>query len=385
MTRKRSALLFALVLVLRLSIAGEFRGNFDSDSYGIVAAATLAGQNIYAATDRYNYSPVWSWIVTGLWSVAAPNRSLFVLLIGLLLIAVDVATAALVFALARHRLGLEEPAALRAALLFFANPVSILISCAHGQFDGFSILFLLVAIWLATGPAAETVRTGVLVAASLAASILVKHITAFHLLLFWRRVRRPGYPLWVIAAPVAVFFLSFVPYLSAWPRILSEVFFYGLRSGSTWQQHGGGWGALFPIAPYGSAVMAVVFLGSVGFVLRATRTVELPRAALVLFLSNLVFLPSSAVQYSVWPIALGSLYAGAPYGVFTGAVALYHSAAAESLHIRWPVRSTPLGIWFCALVWLVVELLRIRSRCPGPGTVVVELAQATSDSRVAPA
>jgi hypothetical protein len=365
MTRKQSALLFGLILVLRLTIAAEFRGNFDTQSYLIVAQAVLTGQNVYAATDRYNYSPVWSWIVSGLWSAASPNVSLFALLVGLLLIAADGATAVLVYLLARRRLGLDEGASLRAAILFFANPVSILISCAHGQFDGLSILFLLVAIYVATGPAGESLRSGVVVAAALAASLLVKHITAFHVLLFWRRVRRPGYGLPLLCAAVAVFALSFVPYLAAWPSIVREVFFYGLRSGSTWQQHGGGWGSLFPIAPYGSAVMAVVFLGAVAWVLRETRTVELPRAALILFLSNLVFLPSSAVQYSVWPIALGSLYAGLPYGAFAAAVALYHSSAPESLHIGWPLRSTPLGVWFCALVWLVVELRRIRVRALG--------------------
>src|SRR5580765_2689219 len=147
MTRRNSALCAALILVLRLAIAGQYRGNFDSASYRIAAAAVLSGQNVYAATDRYNYSPAWSYFVAGLWKLAAPNASLFILLIGLSLIVVDAMTALLLARLASRRLGFPEDEARRAALLFFSNPISVLLSCAHGQFDSLSILLLLAAIF----------------------------------------------------------------------------------------------------------------------------------------------------------------------------------------------------------------------------------------------
>jgi len=358
MNRFRSALLFLLILVLRLSIAAQFRGNFDSQSFLITAMATASGGNVYAVTDRYNYSPAWAWIVSGLWRLCAPNASSFILSIGILLTAVDVATAALVLAFAVRRLGSSPAQGRRLALLFFANPVSVLISCAHGQFDGLSILFLLAAIYVATGPEAERIGAAIAVAAALAASLILKHVTAFHLALFWRRVRRPGYTLPVLAAPVLLFLLSFWGYRSAWDRVVSSVFLYGLRSSSRFQQHANGWTALFPVAWHGGAVAAAVFLASVVGIVIATRGLPLARAARILFLSNLVFLPSSAVQYAVWPIALGSLEPGLPYGLFTTAAALYHSSAPESLNIHWPIGATPLGIWFCALIWLVAELRR---------------------------
>ncbi len=360
MTRQKSTLLFVLILVLRLSIAAQYRGNFDSQSYLIAASATLAGQNIYAATDRYNYSPVWSWIVAAIWKASAPNASVFVLAIGILLIAVDILTAALVLAIGGRRLGFQPGEARRSALLFFSNPVSVLISCAHGQFDGFSILFLLAAIFVATGPHAERIGKALAVAAALTASLLVKHVTAFHLLLFWRRIRRPGYSLGLLAAPVVLFLLSFWQYRSALSRIVQSVVVYGMRTTSRWQQHVNGWPALFPVRWQGTLFMAALFLLSVVWAVVVTRKIGLPRAALVLFLSNIVFLPSSAVQYAVWPIALGSLFSTIPYAVFTTAAALYHSSAPESLAIGWPIVSTPLGIWFCALVWLAAEVWRIR-------------------------
>src|SRR5262245_58022876 len=125
MSSKLFRLLFALVLILRISLAAGFRGNFDTQSYLLVVRAVESGQNVYAATNRYNYSPVWSWIVTGLWRASSPNVGVFVLLLGLLAIAADCVSAMLLARIARRRLRRSPEEARRAALLFFANPVSI--------------------------------------------------------------------------------------------------------------------------------------------------------------------------------------------------------------------------------------------------------------------
>lgn len=118
LTRGRALLVFLLVLVLRISIAAQFRGNYDSESFRIVAELVLSGQNLYAATTRYNYSPIWAGAVAGLWAIARPSFSLFVLLIGLLQTAADVVAALLVVRIAR-RLGRPAEEARRAGLLFF--------------------------------------------------------------------------------------------------------------------------------------------------------------------------------------------------------------------------------------------------------------------------
>jgi hypothetical protein len=132
LTRRGAMLLIAIVLALRVGIAAQFArsgGNYDSESFRIVADLALSGQNFYAATERYNYSPFWAGIVAGLWAVARPDFHLFVLLIGLLQTAVDAASARLVFRIA-GRLGRADGEARRAALLFFANPDSVLASSA---------------------------------------------------------------------------------------------------------------------------------------------------------------------------------------------------------------------------------------------------------------
>ena len=152
MTRVRFLLVFGLVLVLRVSIAARFRGNFDTQSFLIAVQSVVTGQNIYAATDRYNYSPLWSFVATGIWNIAKPDPGTFVFLLGALQIAADAASTFLLLGIARRRLGLPEEESRRRALLFFSNPISVLISCSHGQFDGLSILFLLAALLLSARP-----------------------------------------------------------------------------------------------------------------------------------------------------------------------------------------------------------------------------------------
>ncbi len=62
----RKAFIWAMILVVvsgtavRLYLAYEFYGNYDTTSYEIVAAIVKRGGNVYAETSRYNYSPLWS-------------------------------------------------------------------------------------------------------------------------------------------------------------------------------------------------------------------------------------------------------------------------------------------------------------------------------------
>ena len=370
MSRSRFLLVFALVLVLRIAVAARFRGNFDTQSFLIVVRGVLSGQNIYALTDRYNYSPVWAFVAAGVWKLSGGNVGAFVLLVGLLQTAGDAAAAGLIAGIGRRRLRLSADEARRRALLFFSNPVSVLISCAHGQFDGLAILWLLGALWLSARPPSPRRQAGV--AALLSASLLVKHVTMFHPLLFSRRRERGGLPDLLVLAPYAVFAASFLPYAGALPDIVRNVLLYGGRLGGPVLETPGGLQAFFSVAGPRRAVFAFLLLAAVAGILRETRRWELSRASLALFLALIVFSPSYAVQSLVWPVALGALYPSVAYGLFTLAGALYHSSAPESLALPWPVRATALGTWLAAVVWLGAELVRGRNAeaeaPPGPAS-----------------
>ena len=199
----------------------------------------------------------------------------------------------------------------------------------------------------------------------LSLSLLVKHVTLFHPLLFSRRRERNGLPDALVLAPYLVFAAAFLPYAAALGKIVDNVLLYGGRLSGPVLERGGGVQGLVELWPRRPVFFALLLLAAIAWAFRQTRGWELSRASLFLFLVLLVFSPSSGVQYLVWPIALGSLYPSAAYGVFTLAGALYHSSAPESVGIPWPIRATPLGTWLAAVAWLVSETVRGRQALAG--------------------
>ena len=198
--------LAAVAVALRL-LCTRWPGNFDFESWNIVADATLDGKNIYAATDRYNYGPPWAGVLAALkWASGAHFR----IAICLALSAVDVAIA--VF--------LRKHAGLAAALAFLFAPWSILITGHHGQFDNAAVLLGLLSTGYAssrvgykeTGLAGLSIKQTLVAAALLGLSLVVKHV----LFLFpvWMAFRVPGLRrrfIW-LAVPFGTFALSFLPF-----------------------------------------------------------------------------------------------------------------------------------------------------------------------------
>ena len=355
---------FAAALALRLAFSSGFTGNYDTGSYEEVVRAVGAGNDPWS-TDRYNYSPAWAGILVLLGRGAEAAGVPLSAAVGALLFAADAATAALLW-----RLGGGGNGGARAALLFFANPVSILVSSHHRAFDGLAILLLVAAV---AALRREPLRPGG-VAAALAGSLLVKHVAAFHPLLFVRTrggrtprgegggrtprgegPGRRGVPPVAVAAAYAVVALSFVPVLGAWPAIRRNVLLYGGLGGLY------GTDALLLVPGMPFWVPRVLFLAAVVAAVAWLRRagVEIARACLVLFLVMLVFLPGIGRQYFVWPVALGALSAGAGYVVYT-AVA---TAALVSLSGLAPSLSNLpgwYGVWCAALLWLLLEARSLR-------------------------
>jgi hypothetical protein len=345
-------LAFALALVFRLTLLLGFPGNYDTASYEEVITILERGGDLYADTSRYNYSPVWSLVLRSAEALSKVIGSDLVVAVGLLLLLADGLTAALLFRIAAARRG--HSAGLGAALLFFANPVSVLISSAHGQFDNLSILFLLVALLAAQRRPARRVP----ILAALSASLLVKHVTAFHPLLFARRRERGGAGLGAAVVPYLAFALSFLPYVASLQGIRSHVLEYsGLRSLY-------GTDALLLIPGVPGWVPEAVFILAAGLAVFVLRNIELGRASLALFLVILIFAPGISRQYFVWPIALGSLYPGFGYFLYTVV------ASASILNLgRGGVPEGGFGPgwfgpWWAAVVWLLFELRRLRGSNP---------------------
>ncbi len=341
-------LAFAVALVLRLTLLLGFPGNYDTDSYKEVITILERGGDLYADTDRYNYSPVWSLVLRSAQALSDRIGSRLTIAVGLLLLVADALTAAVLFGIAASRQGRSR--GLEAALLFFANPVSVLISSAHGQFDNLSILFLLLALLATQRRPAPRVP----ILAALSASLLVKHVTAFHPLLFVRRRERGGAGPGAAVVPYLAFALSFLPYLASFQGIRSHVLEYsGLRSLY-------GTDVLLLISGVPDWVPEAVFILAAGLAVFTLRSIELGRASLLLFLVILIFAPGISRQYFVWPIALGSLYPGLGYFLYTVV------ASASILHLSNPSGGDAVfgpgwfGPWWAAVAWLLFDLRRLR-------------------------
>jgi hypothetical protein len=338
---------FAAALALRVAFFAGFSGNYDTASYEEVARTVRSGGDPWS-TERYNYSPVWAGILVGLRHAAGAMGVSLAAAVGVLLLAADAATAALL-----ARLGGGGRAGARAALLFFANPVSILVSSHHRAFDGLALLLLLTALLAFRREPLPSGR----VAAALAGSLLVKHVAAFHPLLFVRGYRRRGLSLAAVAAVYVVFAASFLPFVSAWPAIRRNVLLYGGLGGL----YGTDALLLVPGVPFWvpRVLFVAAVIAAVLVVLR--RGVETARASLLLFLVVLLFLPGIGRQYFVWPIALGALFPGAGYAIYTAVataalVAIAGLAPSVSHLPGW------YGVWWAALLWLLLEARRGAAR-----------------------
>lgn len=153
-----------------------FGYNFDVESYWVVSSLHLLGEGIYENTSRYNYGPVW-FVLLGCFRRISSHfvvDSIFAfhIIIVAFLTIVDLIIARI----------LEVIRGYKAAIRYFLNPISILITGFHSQFDNISILLGFVAAMLLDIRARSniwkyTLITGLLIGVSLS----IKHLLFYSL------------------------------------------------------------------------------------------------------------------------------------------------------------------------------------------------------------
>ena len=147
--RARPLLLVVLVaLFVRLvpTVLLPVGAGYDIESFRLVGEALLNGEDVYtsAALGRHPYLPMQMyWIGLALYlhlKTAVP----FVVLVKLLPVLVDVGITAVIFKTCLRWQKTTTEATIW-ALLFALNPIAILVSAYHGQFDSVPLLLLLLA------------------------------------------------------------------------------------------------------------------------------------------------------------------------------------------------------------------------------------------------
>jgi hypothetical protein len=341
---------FLAALVIRVLFFTALQQNWDSRWYAAVVAQLERGEDLFYGPTRYSYSPLWALFLRGLNDLALPLGVPLYRAVGIVLLLTDLCTAFVVYAIARRALKQAPELAAGAALLFFLNPVSVLATGHHNQFENVSILFLLVAVSFAS----EQPLRSLPVMAAMSLSLLVKHVTWFHPLLFVRAKRRDGVSPVAGLVPYVVFALSFLPYWSTRNQMVRNVLGYKSMSETY------GTALLVELRLVPDWAPRVLFLLAAAVGVLAFRRLEVGRACLLLFLVLLLFLPGIAEYYLIWPIALGAVYRGAGFFVYTIVVSSFFLGSPDGLAVAFEHFPGWHGVWWATLFWLMWELRRIQ-------------------------
>ncbi len=221
MTKKGTDLYLFIVMLagIGLRLIMPIRGhNFDIESYRIVADIVAHGGNVYAETSRYNYGPIWFHIlhVLDLFPWDGVNKLIELRWkVASFLTMVDAGIFLMLFRLY----------GIKIAALFFLNPISIIITGYHSQFDNLAVFLGLVSVIIIESKEKNFwVLIGLIV---MGLSLSVKHI--LFLFPFWLAFKEAKWSkkILFVTAPYLVFLFGFLLYMpDGRYGILKNVFLY---------------------------------------------------------------------------------------------------------------------------------------------------------------
>ena len=338
----RAKSVLAIVVVLsalaaRVAVLTTASASADLANYSFVAARLRGHEPLYeSGRGRYNYSPVWSWILGGLDSLSHSCGVSLTWLIRALLTAVDVAVALVLARLARRTARAPEVA----AALYLANPISIWVSGFQGAFDNLALLTLLFAI------SSQDVRRA---GPWLWASMAVKQVTVLHPILWTRRKRDFGY----VVLAYAAFAALFLPYARQWRAIVDDVLLYrsvprsyGFSEWILWNDRL-------------ALLLSLVAVGAAGLSAWLLRFHDRVRSSLFVFLVLLFFAPGLGSQYLLWPLPFAALLPSFRALLFSAAGLAWILGS----HFGLPGSGRWLGhlVWLSVAFWAVGELRILRA------------------------
>lgn len=338
----------SLAVGARLILAYAFYGNFDQGSWEIAADIMKRGGNIYAETDRYNYTAVWALVLLALKNLSLLVHLPFHFLVRTFLTVTDCTTALLIGLIA-----LKIGRSMRYAfLLYLLNPVAIITIGYAGQFETFATLPLLLAAYLhLKDPSPRSVKWAWLLGTL---SILIKHNTIFGVWMLFAYVsRKTRNAFLMMAASVVVFLLAFVPYLPEGKEgIIHTVLFY--KSAVSIY----GLGRLLP-----NMAAAPIFYGLMllmPFLAKDYLRIPMAKAMELSFVAMLALIYGIGKQYFLLPIIWGSVFGSGWYWAFSAMATMFILGNPESkIHV--PYLSNLPGqwnqVWLVAMAWMLSYFL----------------------------
>lgn len=199
-------------LIIRIFLSVIFHGSFDVDNAHYFADLLACGKNIYLYSS-YNYTPFWSFFVYLIDIVHYFSNLPFYFLIKIPSIIADLFIIHFISKLV-YLLTKDNKASISASLAYATNPVSLIITSLHGQFDSIPLAFILASIYyliISKQNKYNITASGLFIGTAI--SLKSWPIIFLPLILFQLRKRKE--------AIVKVLFLSIlVPFISLFPYLL---------------------------------------------------------------------------------------------------------------------------------------------------------------------
>jgi len=350
-SNRKTALILALIILngflIRLIMAATFYGNCDMSWFTVTADTVLAGDNIYATTHHYNYSPVWSLVLVGLKKIQLQIPAVtFAFMVKFFGCVVDLASLTFLLLIAKN----ERLSTTKTAALFYLNPVSFLITGYHGQFENFAILMILIGLWAYLKLHNRAVLGTALLWIFVTIGMIVKHNVFYELIICLNTaIKRYRVKLLLFAVSVCVFLATFIPYWSTGKEgIINNVFLYSSGSGRSY-----GIMSLFKFSLVKYIFIVGLFL--FGLFLKGK---DIIRNCLLGMLFFLAFITGISIQYFVLPIALGVLRPSKGFLLYSLATTLFLLGDMDNVYapgfnlLGWNV------IWLSVMYWFIIEFKR---------------------------
>jgi hypothetical protein len=276
-----------VILRYAVSLIGH---NFDFDSYCIVGRLVCNFKNVYASTSRYNYGPIFFIIQGILYFISRGQEQVFRFFLILILTLADLGITFII----------ANKYSWKKATIFFLNPISIIITGYHNQFDNIAIFLALLSTYF-YNENKEFNKKDIVFILLISLSLITKHILFLIPVFILLRKNLPIKKKIVYAIiPPLMFLLSFVPFAlyskKAFYGILENVFFYKSSNNSPLFSY------FYNLINFPVNLKIIVFgisMCIVGFIVRKRKFED----TIMLYLISLVTFSSAiANQYLVIPM-----------------------------------------------------------------------------------
>lgn len=288
----------ALVILISIGVFLRFfvmciGNNYDFESYCIVGEISGSFRNVYAETQRYNYGPIFL-IIQGLLYRIASLFSNWILIYRVLMV------STLTLADLGITCFISNSFDTNKAILFFLNPVSIIITGYHNQFDNIAVFLALLSM-LFYNEDKKFSNKDFLFIVFLSLSLITKHILfIFPLFILLKKGLPIKKRLLFSFVPPIVFLISFLPFAlqssEALNGIIQNVFLYKSFNNSPLFY------VFYKIIGFPMNYCIIVFAFCMTIMAVICRNINYEKQLFVYWISMVAFSSSIANQYLVIPI-----------------------------------------------------------------------------------